>query len=127
MKTFYLVNPAAKNRGSTEAWERFRVEEGIIHESFVTRHPSEVKRVVRDLVERHPGETLLLVGVGGDGTMKSIISASIGFPQVLIGYIPSGSGNDFARGYKWPRKPREAENRIKSGAGHASLMDAGEF
>ncbi|MBV6685291.1 diacylglycerol kinase family lipid kinase [Bacillus sp. JRC01] len=127
MKTFYLVNPAAKNRGSTEAWERFRVEEGIIHESFVTRHPSEVKQVVRDLVERYPDETLLLVGVGGDGTMKSIISASIGFPQVIIGYIPSGSGNDFARGYNWPRKPREAESRIKSGSRHASLMDAGVF
>lgn len=41
----------------------------------------------------------LLVVLGGDGTLHSVLNALKAFdPTIPIGYIPCGSGNDFARG-----------------------------
>ena len=42
-------------------------------------------------------DDLLLVGVGGDGTIHEIILGIVGFEHVRVGIISAGSGNDFGR------------------------------
>lgn len=47
----------------------------------------------------------LLVVLGGDGTLHEVINALGTHTDIPVGYIPCGSGNDFARGSQLSRKP----------------------
>ncbi|KHF29604.1 putative lipid kinase YtlR [Anoxybacillus sp. BCO1] len=43
-------------------------------------------------------EPLILIAVGGDGTMHEVMNGVAMYDHVTVGYIPAGTGNDFARG-----------------------------
>jgi diacylglycerol kinase (ATP) len=129
MKTIFIVNPSAKNHHSLSSWNRFSQTIDIPHEIFVTEHPGDVKSIVASKVNESPDDLLLVVGVGGDGTMNSVVSGTIGFDKVVIGYIPSGSGNDFARGFNWPNNQKQAYTLIKQGLKKEEivLLDSGQY
>ncbi|WP_044340302.1 diacylglycerol/lipid kinase family protein [Rossellomorea aquimaris] len=129
MKTIFIVNPSAKNHHSLSSWNRFSQTIDIPHEIFVTEQPGDVKSIVASKVNQFPEDLLLVVGVGGDGTMNSVVNGTIGFDKVVIGYIPSGSGNDFARGYKWPNNQKQAYTLIKQGLQKEDivLLDSGQY
>lgn len=41
-----------------------------------------------------------IVVLGGDGTVNEVISGICDCSRVVLGYIPTGSGNDFTRALK---------------------------
>jgi len=58
----------------------------------------------------------ILVCAGGDGTLSSCLQGMINTKnKIPIGYIPSGSTNDFARSLGIPSNPLEAVKWIASG------------
>ena len=63
-----------------------------------------------------------LVCVGGDGALSALINKNMDMP---LGYIPSGSTNDFARSIGIPDKMKEAAEAIVSG--ECQKFDAGKF
>ncbi|OIU70897.1 diacylglycerol/lipid kinase family protein [Rossellomorea aquimaris] len=129
MKTIFIVNPSARNHHSLTSWEKFQKGITIPYSLYMTEHPDDVRRIAGELVRENPGESFYIIGVGGDGTMNSIISGTAGFENIFIGYIPGGSGNDFARGYRWPRGKHNAYDLIRETL-HTPLpisMDAGLF
>ncbi|MDR0921388.1 MAG: diacylglycerol kinase family lipid kinase [Lactobacillales bacterium] len=74
----------------------------IIHEIAPTK-----------LMEWHEGlqvETFpLLVVLGGDGTLHQVLNALENYStKIPVAYVPSGSGNDFARGVGISRTTKEA-------------------
>ncbi len=129
MKTIFIVNPSARNEQSSSSWDKFSKQHNISHPTYVTTHPREVRDILVKLTSQHPDEWFYIIGVGGDGTMNSVISAAIGFENILIGYIPFGSGNDFARGYNWPNNKKKAYTLIReeSSIKNILFLDAGEF
>ena len=80
------------------------------------------KYIMYNLDENHD----CLVCAGGDGTLSESVSALIdnGF-DMLLGYIPSGSNNDFAKSIGIPYKMKEAAQAIVSG--ESRRYDAGRF
>ena len=67
-----------------------------------------------------------LVCAGGDGTLSEAVSALIDKNiDMPLGYIPSGSTNDFARSIGIPDKMKEAAQAIVSG--ESRRYDAGRF
>jgi len=50
-----------------------------------------------------PEDDIKIVVVGGDGTINEVLNGITDFSRVKLGVIPTGSGNDFARGVKLPR------------------------
>lgn len=51
----------------------------------------------------------LLVVIGGDGTLHQVLNQFYRMGKEFpVGYIPGGSGNDFARGIGLPREPEKA-------------------
>ena len=67
-----------------------------------------------------------LVCAGGDGTLSEAVSALIDKNiDMPLGYIPSGSTNDFARSIGIPDKMKEAVQAIVSG--ESRRYDAGRF
>lgn len=53
-------------------------------------------------------EEKTLVVLGGDGTVNEVLNGIQNFDHVILGYIPTGSSNDFARGMKIPKDPVKA-------------------
>jgi len=49
----------------------------------------------------------LLFAAGGDGTLQGLVNAAFGH-DVVLGVVPAGGGNDFARALGLPRNPMEA-------------------
>ena len=54
----------------------------------------------------------LLVVLGGDGTLHEVLNALSADGDIPLGYIPAGSGNDFARGIGLSRQPLVALDHL---------------
>lgn len=68
----------------------------------------------------------LIVCSGGDGTLNEAISGMLSLEQSpLLGYIPSGSTNDFASSLKIPRDMYKAAKDIIGG--YPFAVDIGRF
>lgn len=62
-------------------------------------HAMQIAREVSQLDEND----IRIVVVGGDGTINEVLNGITDFSRIKLGLIPTGSGNDFARGMKLPR------------------------
>lgn len=97
MKACVILNPKAGSAGTVEEIEAAIQKKLGLHDvSFqVTEKEGEgeehARQAVQDGVE-------LVVAAGGDGTLNEVLNGlSEGFGQVLLGLLPLGTGNDFAR------------------------------
>lgn len=57
-------------------------------------HATELARKISSL----PEDRIYLITVGGDGTLNEVINGISDFSRIVLGILPIGSGNDFARG-----------------------------
>lgn len=70
----------------------------------VVAHPTQAKDDARLLIERTAQEYDLVVCSGGDGTLDEAVSGMMESQvRVPIGYIPTGSTNDFAASLRIPK------------------------
>lgn len=53
----------------------------------------------------------MVVAVGGDGTINEVGRGIVG-TETLLGVVPAGSGNGFARNFQFPLNQREAIRRL---------------
>ncbi len=80
----------------------------------------------RDFAEEYGGDVDLIVVSGGDGTLNEVIDGLItGGHKPKIGYIPSGSTNDFANSIGLPSTISACTDLIAHGK--ASYFDIGSF
>ena len=56
-----------------------------------------------------------LIACGGDGTIHEIVNAIAAKPNIVLGLIPCGKGNDFARSLGIPKDPDQAIQVLLSG------------
>ena len=78
------------------------------------------------LAAEYGGEKDLVVCCGGDGTLNETITGMLRAGiQVPIGYIPSGTTNDFASSLKLSHNPVQAAKDIVEG--QAVAYDVGKF
>jgi diacylglycerol kinase (ATP) len=117
------VNPTSgKGRGAVGAQQASRTlrERGLANEVVYSRSPADPAELARAaLRDRCP----LVVGVGGDGLVSQVASELVGSDTVL-GIIPAGVGNDFARGLGIPLNIAQACAVL--GQGHARRVDVGQ-
>lgn len=68
----------------------------------------------------------IVVCCGGDGTLHHTVNGLLRLEQPpLLGYIPSGSTNDFAASLGLPKTPEDAADAVVNGRPHT--IDAGDF
>ncbi len=118
-----IVNPTSgKGRGAVVAEQASRTlrERGLANEVVYSCSPSDPAELARAAVRaRCP----LVVGVGGDGLVSQVASELVGSDTVL-GIIPAGVGNDFARGLGIPLNIAQACAVLVQG--HARRVDVGQ-
>ena len=97
MRTIFVVNPAAGNGNAMKKWLKFKETISFPFELAVSRYSGHAIELVREL--QYSPEPVLVIGFGGDGTLREVIAGAAGAPQVIVGSIAAGSGNDFGRGF----------------------------
>ena len=116
---YFVVNPAARTGHGMEVWNEVRPElesRNIPYRLFCSAAKGDVTKLVRSITETCPPDEadglLRLVIVGGDGTLNEAFQGVKDFSKVLLGYIPTGSANDFAVNTGISQKPVEALMQI---------------
>jgi diacylglycerol kinase (ATP) len=119
----FIVNPVSGNGRGAAVWHKLEKElrrQKIDYVIRLTSTQGEAKQLAVDLLQKE-GVTDI-VAVGGDGTVNEVVNG-INEAQVacVLGYVPAGSGNDFARGHNVPRDPIQALQRILHGQEKAEV------
>jgi YegS/Rv2252/BmrU family lipid kinase len=129
MNYYYIVNRWAGAQHSGATWERVRqllLAQNVQYELAVTEYPHHATQLAREFANAH-ATGWIVVAVGGDGTLLEVLE---GLQQadnpVPLGYIPAGSGNDFARSVGIAREPYAALQQLLS-ATTPTLLDVGVY
>ena len=110
----FIVNLNSRTGKARKIWEELRQELDrrevlyVLHETKYAGHAIEISRKL----VRSAEDTVKIIVLGGDGTFNEVINGAREYEKIEIGYIPTGSGNDLARGLGLSADPMENLNRI---------------
>ena len=126
----FVVNPASANGSTRRRWPeiaRRAADLGLIGETLFSERPGHAA----DLAERAAADgAALVVAGGGDGTVNEAVNGLMRADperRPELATIPRGTGKDFARSFRIPRKIDEALAVARDGAtrtvdvGHAGF------
>ncbi len=133
---YFIINPNAQSGKAVEHWEKIKKiceERNIEYRYVFSKYPGQVTDIVRrHTANRNPKHIYVM---GGDGSFNEAVNGLQNPDVHSITFLPSGSGNDLARGLGLPGDPAElfsqliespdyVEKTIDLGA--ATYMDKGE-
>ncbi|MFK4965625.1 diacylglycerol/lipid kinase family protein [Lactococcus garvieae] len=110
---YILANPNAGSRKGERSLKLllpYLEKEGLSYKLFATEHTGQEASFIQKILDEKSTEDQLII-LGGDGTISLALNA---LPDDLpFGYIPSGSGNDFARSLGLSFDPIQAFKNIR--------------
>ncbi len=111
-KMLFIINPVtAKGMISPHMVDILDIfiKGGYDVTTYITQDKDDTKRTAAE--RAHEFDTI--VCAGGDGTLNGVISGLLDLEKKpTLGYIPSGTTNDFANSWGIPRNPLEAAKNI---------------
>ncbi len=121
----FIVNPSSgtvKIKDYFFEINRLFSEAGYVVHTVLTRY---VRETLRELLSEKTHYDMIVVS-GGDGTFNSLITTTLSMDvHTPIGYIPSGSTNDFARGIGLKGTPIDIAKQLMVGT--PRTLDVGMF
>lgn len=111
---YFIINPNSQTGNGKALWEKLKVsihKENISYKAFFTSRQETGSHLAQKICEKDENIKTIVV-VGGDGTLNEVINGIPDFNHVILGYIPTGSGNDFSRGAGISRDPLKALHAI---------------
>lgn len=121
----FIVNPHSRSGLGKTIWHQIEPilgAKGVSYQVYFTkyqRHATKITQEITSDLSEH-----ILVVLGGDGTVNETINGICDFDKVTLGYIPTGSSNDFARSLGLPCEPAAALQNILNPT-YMSKMDIG--
>ncbi len=125
-----IINPASHSGQTRRIWATLKdalQKRGLSYRAYLSAGPGDVTNLTQKIISRfaksadEPAHIILL---GGDGTLNELINGISDFSKVILSYIPTGSGNDFARARKFSHDPVKELDRILTSQPVA--LDVGE-
>lgn len=119
----FIVNEHSRSGKGVRVWMQIEAllkkeeEPYRIWRTEYAGHATELAKQISDLEENE----IKLVVVGGDGTINEVINGITDFEKIRFGIIPTGSGNDCARGLGILGKPEELLLRILESKGTQTI------
>ena len=107
----FIINPSSSSNKGILQWKEIKaklIQENVEFESYITSHSHNATEIAREITTIETTKKNIIVILGGDGTLNEVINGITSFKNLIIGYIPTGSSNDFARALKLKTKPLEA-------------------
>lgn len=111
-KYLFIVNPVAGKGNTLELIPKIKEsfdKDKIDYDIRITEERGQGEKIAREAVDK--GYTHI-ISVGGDGTAYEVING-IGSGNVVLGILPSGTGNDFVRMTKTPKDYDEILKNFK--------------
>lgn len=111
---YYIIfNPAAGSGNAVKTLKAVRNvmnDRAIPYEVRVSRYSGHTVQLAQQIGSFNDHEGAVVLVIGGDGTLNQAITGLRKTRQadMPVGYIPAGSGNDFARGIGLPDEPMKA-------------------
>lgn len=124
---YFIVNYTGGSGKAQRTWNKVHdllKDKDISYKAYVTKragHAAELAKKISQL----PGDDIRLIVVGGDGTINEVLNGISDFSKIRFGIIPTGSGNDFARGLGIPKDTEKALDIILSSV-EGRNIDIGE-
>ncbi|MGF0033321.1 diacylglycerol/lipid kinase family protein [Bariatricus sp. SGI.154] len=118
----FIVNPNSRSGTGLRLWnsvESVLKARNVRYQVFFTKYQHHATGIARKLtsdLERHT-----IIALGGDGTINEVINGITSLSKVTLGYIPTGSGNDFARSLRLPTDPLKALDNILTPVNYTSI------
>lgn len=123
-KCLLIINPySGKLKIQNELLDIIKIlnENDYNTEVQITLSHNHAREIARNIKDKD-----LVICSGGDGTLNQVVSGLIdGNVDIPLGYIPSGSTNDYANTLGLSFNMKEAVNNIVNGAPHS--LDVGCF
>lgn len=128
-ETAFIVNPNAGSGLAARHWPEIRRvirRLAVRQETWFTKGPGDAVSLVRQTTRKGFRR---VVCVGGDGTLNEVVN---GFMREdpdwrrtsSLGYIPCGTGCDFAKTFSLPRNPVDA-TAVATSSGRCQAIDIG--
>lgn len=120
---YFIVNQSGGSGNARRTWQcihRLLKEQGIAYKAYPTRYEKHATLLAKK-ISLLPQKEIRLIVVGGDGTINEVLNGIHDFKKIRLGIIPTGSGNDFARGLKLPKQPAAALKKILASDGKACI------
>lgn len=120
---YFIVNEKSGSGRGASIWEElcaFLKEEQIPYQSWCTEYEGHATILAGELCTKRDPDIRLIV-LGGDGTVNEVLNGITDFGRIRFGLIPTGSGNDFARGLGMQGTPKEQLRKFLTTADSASI------
>lgn len=118
----FIVNPNSRSGIGLRLWnsvESVLKSRNIRYQVFFTKYQHHATSIARKLTSDLGRHTI--IALGGDGTINEVINGITCLSKVTLGYIPTGSGNDFARSMLLPTDPLKALDNILTPVNYTSI------
>lgn len=122
-----IVNPASRSGKGLLIWQEIEPllkQQKISYQVHFSDKSGDCKALAETLSDKSNGKICNLIVLGGDGTINEVLQGISDLENFAIGYIPTGSSNDFARALKIPSAPKEALSAILN-ADEPKALDIG--
>ena len=123
---YFIINPHSRSGQGGAVWkevERTMISSGLPYKVSYTSYPGHAIRLAAEIPSGTQPEPNLIAVLGGDGSLNEVLNGAHLSPYTIIGYLPTGSGNDFARGMHLPIDAKKALTHII----HPSYTDTLDF
>ena len=124
---YFIVNKSSKSGLAAVTWDRLEamlLDRTISYEAHFTEGPGHARELAAEASVRADVDCICVMG--GDGTLNEVLNGIVDFSKVKIGYIPSGSANDFAKGIGLSGTSEEILDRILDSNRATKSFDLGE-
>lgn len=95
---YFIVNPRSRSGQGMRSWKKVQdilLEQKIPHRAAHTTHSGHARELANKLTQDSSAKTIIILG--GDGTLNEVVNGLNHMDNITIGYIPTGSSNDFAK------------------------------
>lgn len=116
---YFIVNEHSRSGKGADVWkqlEELLKKEEVPYQVRRTEYAGHAVQIAEEISSLED-EEMKLVAVGGDGTINEVVNGIVDFEKIQFGAIPTGSGNDFARGLGILETPQEILLRILESKG----------
>lgn len=105
----FIVNPIAGNGRARRVFSKIRKSK-LYHQievtCFFTEYSGHAEEIARSIASQLRNRIKSVIVIGGDGTLHEVVNGLAAHSEKIpITFIPGGSGNDFARGFRVHKKP----------------------
>ena len=108
-----IVNPKARTGQGSTLRQKLEVElkkRKTDYKIYFTNARKHAEKLAAEITG--DGKEHILLVLGGDGTLNEVVNGIYDVSKVTLGYIPVGSGNDFARGMGLAKESMNAIDQI---------------